>query len=148
MGDVQYHVHRLDKQRRILSIRRGLYRFFYASDLFGQRQRDVLSFLTLETPRVLLLAIIERPGRGQEDLAREASVSQPTVSWHLKRLVEFGIVERHQSGRTVTYSVKGDDAADIARFVRNYHPSVWERWSSRLADIFISYPGQEDRADK
>ena len=137
MGDVQYHVQRLERDRRIISVRRGLYKFFYPAKLFGERQRDVLSVLSLDRPRELLLNIIEHPESTQEELADATKVSQPTVSWHLKRLMELGIVSRHQEGRAVTYSVAG--GAEIANFIRTYHPTVWERWSSRLADIFIAY---------
>ncbi len=99
--------------------------------------------LSLDTPREVLLSIIEKPESSQDELARVAGVSQPTISWHLRRLVDLGIVERRQSGRNVAYRVKGTDAAEIAAFIRSYHPSAWERWSSRLADIFISYSGEE-----
>ena len=34
---------------------------------------------------------------------------------------------------------------EIATFIRTYHPTVWERWSSRLADIFISYGEEAER---
>jgi len=29
----------------------------------------------------------------------------------------------------------------------NYHPTVWERWSSRMADIFITYSDAEQGGD-
>jgi predicted transcriptional regulator len=138
MGAVQYHIRRLEQEGRISSTRRGLYKFFYPADLFGERQRDLLSVLSLDRPRELLLNIIEHPGTTQEALAGATNVSQPTVSWHLKRLIDLEIVDRHQDGRVVTYSVD-DDGAEIAAFIRTYHPTVWERWSSRLADIFIAY---------
>lgn len=143
MGDVQYHIRRLERDGRIHSVRRGLYRFFYPANLFGERQRDVLSVLSLDRPRELLLNIIEHPGSTQEALAEATKVSQPTVSWHLKRLVDLGIVGRQQDGRVVTYSVTG--GAEIAAFIKTYHPTVWERWSSRLADIFIAYSQEEEK---
>ncbi len=143
MGDVQYHVQRLERDRRIISVRRGLYKFFYPADLFGERQRDVLSVLSLDRPRELLLNIIEHPESTQEALADATKVSQPTVSWHLKRLMDLGIVARRQEGRAVTYSVVG--GGEIATFIKTYHPTVWERWSSRLADIFIAYSEGEGR---
>jgi predicted transcriptional regulator len=143
MGDVQYHIRRLELDGRITSARRGLYRFFYPSLLFGQKQKDVLSFLSLETPREILLSIIERPDIGQDELSRAAGISQPSVSWHLKRLIELQIVEKRQSGRVTGYRVVSGGAAEIGRFIRAYHPTVWERWSGRLADIFISYGREE-----
>jgi len=141
MGVVQYHVRRLERDRRIHSMRRGLYKFFYPANLFGERQRDVLSVLSLSRPRELLLNIIEHPESTQEALARATNVSQPTVSWHLKRLVDLGVVGRRQEGRAITYSVV--EGGEIATFIKTYHPTVWEKWSSRLADIFIAYSTEE-----
>lgn len=141
MGDVQYHIHKLERDGRITSTRRGLYKFFYPADLFGERQREVLSVLGLDRPRELLLNIIERPESTQEDLASAAGISQATVSWHMKRLVDLGIVTKGQKGRVATYSATG--GGEIATFIKTYHPTVWESWSSRLADIFIAY-SQED----
>ena len=63
--------------------------------------------LSLETPREILLSIIEHPESTQVTLAVATGVSQPTVSWHLKRLVELGIVGRHQEGRVVTTPLRG-----------------------------------------
>ena len=144
MGDVQYHIRRLEMDGRISSVRRGLYKFFYPSALFGEKQRDVLSVLSLDTPRELLLNIIEKPYSSQEELARALVVSQPTVSWHLKRLVDLGILEKQHTSTGTTYSVVGSSAPEIATFLRSYHPTVWERWSSRLADIFIAYSEEDD----
>ena len=143
MGDVQYHVQRLEREGRINSVRRGLYRFFYSSTLLGDRQRDLLSVLALETPRELLLSLVEKPNSSQDELARATRVSQPTVSWHLKRMIDMGILQKQQSGRGAAYVVAGG-GAEVAALIRSYHPNVWEKWSSRLADIFISYSREEN----
>jgi len=148
MGDVQYHVHRLERDGQVTSTRRGFYRFFYPSTLFGEKQRDILSVLALDTPRELLLAIVGKPGSSQEELARTVGVSQPTASWHLRRLAELGIVLREQKGRSTIYSLTVSSPLEIATFIRNYHPSSWERWSGRLADIFISYSAEDEAGDK
>jgi len=144
MGVVQYHVGRLERDGRVTSARRGLYKFFYPANLFGEKQRDLLSVLSLDKPRELLLNIIEHPGITQEALATATHVSQPTVSWHLNRLTQLRVVERRQEGRSVTYSTAG--GAEVASFIRAYHPTVWEKWSSRLADIFIAYSGEGEES--
>lgn len=140
-GDTQYHLHRLEATGAVRSYRRGLYRFYYLSNLFGERQRDILSILTFDTPREILLSLIEKPGSLHGDLAQAVSLTSATVSWHMKRLVELGIVEREQRGRMVAYRVAGG-GADVANFVRTYHPGIWERWSSRLTDIVLALSGE------
>lgn len=144
MGDVQYNVDRLEKDGMILSVRKGFYRFFYPATLFATKQRDVLAILSLDTPRELLLAILGNPDSNQEELSRIVGVSQPTASWHLRRLSDLGVVAKQQRGRSSVYRLVGASPKEVAAFLKSYHPSVWEKWSSRLADIFISYSGEEE----
>jgi predicted transcriptional regulator len=137
IGDVQYHVNRLEKDGLVKSARTGLYRHFYASRFFGEQEGMVLSALAQRTPRELLLHLIEAPGSSQEDLASSLGISAPAISWNMKRLARLGLVERQQKGRFASYRVIGD-AAEIAEFIRTYHPGVWERWSSRLVEIVLA----------
>lgn len=143
MGDVQYNVNRLEKDGKITSARRGFYRFFYPATLFATKQRDVLGVLSLDTPRELLLAILGNPNSSQEELSKIVGVSQPTASWHLRRLSDLGVVKKQQRGRAAVYQLVGASPEEVASFLKSYHPSVWERWSGRLAEIFISYSSEE-----
>lgn len=97
----------------------------------------ILSVLAQKTPRELILHLINGPGSSQEELAGALAISPPSVSWNLKRLIDLGLVRKDQSGRFASYSVVGD-LSEIAGFVRSYHPGVWERWSSRLADVVMA----------
>jgi len=137
MGDVQYHIDRLEKNGSVKSARRGLYRQFYPAGIFGEREGVVLSVLAQATPRELLLHIIAAPGCSQEDLASSLGLSAPSISWNMKRLVQLGLVEQQQKGRFASYRVIGN-AGEIAEFVRSYHPGVWDRWSSRLTEIVLA----------
>lgn len=137
IGDTQYQLSRLEKSGSIKSFRRGLYRFFFPADLFGERQGVIISVISQETPRELLLSILSKPGSSQEELSASLRLSPPTISWHMKRLLELGLVVRVQQGRHATYRPVSD-SFEIAEFVRNYHPSVWARWSSRLTDIVLA----------
>ena len=42
------------------------------------------------------------------------SLSQPTVSHHLKKLTEAGLLEREQRGRWAYFSLKGDAVEKLA----------------------------------
>lgn len=143
IGDVQYHLGRLEKEGKIRSTKHGLYRFFYSSDLFGEEDGPILAALSQATPRELLLHLVEHPDMTQESLAEAAKLSQPTVSWHMKRLADLGLIQRSQRGRSVAYRVNGN-SLQIALFIRNYHPGVWERWSGRLTEIILAFGSERD----
>lgn len=141
IGDVQYHLDRLEKEGKISSTKQGLYRFFYPADLFGVEDGPILAALSQATPRELLLHLIDSPEMSQDELASKARLSQPTVSWHMKRLTDLGLVQRSQRGRNVIYRVTGN-SGQIALFIRNYHPGVWERWSGRLTEIMLAFTSE------
>jgi predicted transcriptional regulator len=145
MGDLQYHLYALEDLHKISTVRRGLHKFIYPSDIFGDQQKAVLSILSQETPRELLLYLIENPDSNQSKLAEFTGLSSPTITWHINRLVKLGIIECSRNGRFMVCHVVGN-VEEICRFVQNYRTTVWEKWASRLTDIVIalSYNYEED----
>ena len=51
------------------------------------------------------------------ELIEPLGLAQPTVSHHMKKLLDAGIVEREQRGRWAFFSLAGDASATLARVV-------------------------------
>ena len=51
------------------------------------------------------------------ELARGLRISQPLVSWHLRRLVRIGLVKMHREGREVRCSI---DRTRLHEFEREF----------------------------
>lgn len=51
-------------------------------------------------------------------------IKQPTVSYHLKQLVEAGVIAREQCGRYAFYSLRPEVLERIAELVRPQEPVV------------------------
>lgn len=72
-------------------------------------ERLACSFKALSDPaRVRLLSLIAATDAGEAcicDLTGPLGLSQPTVSHHMRQLVDAGIVTREQRGRWAFYSV-------------------------------------------
>lgn len=51
------------------------------------------------------------------DLLDELGISQPTVSHHLKKLVDAGLLTREQRGRWAHYTVVREAFADLSGFL-------------------------------
>ena len=134
MGVLQYHLYRLEKDRTIVSRKRGLYKRFYTRLDFGAEEEEILGVLFQETERDLLLYLSKTPDATPKELSEFARVSASSISWHMKRLVKSGLVEARRQSGSVYYMVKGDPAR-ILVLVKNYHPGIWERWADRLADL-------------
>ncbi len=144
-GDVQYHLFWLEKHGFVRTRKSGFYRFVFPTMVFHEKQEVLLGILSQETPREILLCLLWDPTETQGDLARRLGHSQPTVSWHMGRLVRLGVVDRTRTSRGATYEVLAD-RDDILRFVKSYYPEVWKRWAGRLAGPVVS--GGVDRVDE
>ena len=83
----------------------------------GQAQQLARVFKALGDPtRVRLLSLIAaRPGREACicDLTEPVGLSQPTVSHHMKQLVDAGLVTREQRGRWAFYRLVPDALANL-----------------------------------
>jgi predicted transcriptional regulator len=134
IGVIQYHVYRLEKDGKIVSRRQGLYKRFYPSLGFGEQEKEILNLLSQETARDLVLYLIQNPDTSQKQLSEYAGISPASINWHMKRLSDTGFIEMRREGSSVFYTVKGDSLL-ILTLLRNYHPSIWEKWAERLADL-------------
>jgi DNA-binding MarR family transcriptional regulator len=136
-GDVQYHLFWLEKRGFIETRKSGFFRFVYPTMVFQEKQEVLLGVLSQETPREILLCLLCDQTMTQGDLARRLGHSQPTISWHMDRLVHLGVVSKKRTSRGVVYEVLAD-RDDILSFVRSYHSQVWKRWAGRLAGLVVS----------
>ena len=136
MGVIQYHLYGLEREQKIISRRRGLYKRFYTTHVFGDRQLEILDTLSQETDRDILLFLIQNPDATQRELSEYVRISPASINWHMQRLSDTGLVEAKHEGMNVRYFVR-DDRAEILALLRSYHPAVWERWADRLANIIL-----------
>jgi len=84
--------------------------------------RLALMFRALGDPtRVLLVSLIAAHQDGEAcvcDLIEPVGLAQPTVSHHLKQLVDAGLITREQRGRWSYYRVVADSLTNLARALR------------------------------
>jgi len=134
MGVIQYHLNTLEKERKIISRRRGFYKRFYPTVLFGDREQEIMDVLVQETERDLLLYLLQNPNATQKELSGYAKITPSSINWHMQRLSKSRLIETTREGANVRYLLKVNKA-EILTLLKNYQPAVWERWADRLADI-------------
>ena len=142
MGAMQYHLGVLEREKSVLSRRKGLYKRFYPSLAFGESQRNILDVLSQETERDILLYLIGNPGATQKELAGYARISSGTINWHMKRLSTSGLVSISRDGQYVRYRLTMNPD-EILKLLQSYHPSIWENFADRFADVIDEVSGIE-----
>ena len=79
IGNIQYHLDALEKIGNIKSRKITRYKVYYDVGVLGGRHESILAILQQETPRSILLYLIENPGASQTEIATFVGCSAPTV---------------------------------------------------------------------
>src|SRR5215469_4489311 len=98
LGGIQYQLNQLEVTNLIRSRRIGLYKTYYTICISGERNEKISAFLQQETPRDIILYLIENPGATNDQIAHHKGFSAPAISWHLSRSIQIGIVSSHRDG--------------------------------------------------
>jgi len=98
-GQLQYHLRRLRRADRVVADDR-YGRTHYFPPGYEEAERERIALARRETARAVLVALLagERPAA---DLAEELAVARSTLSYHVERLRDAGLVDerRDESGR-------------------------------------------------
>lgn len=137
MGTTQYHLELLEKMGKIVSEKDSFQRFYFPVGSFGNMEKNIMKILNQDTARDILLLVIEKKNPTQTDIVNNIKISPATANWHISRLVEFDIIQEQRDGKFKRYHLNGN-ANNIVNILKNYHSSVWNTWSSRMAELFIA----------
>ena len=138
MGSVQYHSYRLQKTGKITSVKEGLYKLHFQSGVFCDDEKKILRILNQEKPREIIMYIIEEGRPTQTDIVNRVRISAPSVHWHVKRLIAFNMIEEVKEGKYKRYTLRNGNVKFIGELLKNHHPTFWNRWCSRIAEMFLS----------
>ena len=140
MGTVQYHLDRLEKAGKITSQKHGLHKYYFAVG-FEENEKQLLEVLSNETAREILMLIVERKSPSQTEIGEYVGISPASVNWHIKRLEDSKIIDGIREGKFKRYKLRGD-SRQVAAMLKNFYPNIWDRWSNRLAEMFLSMSSQ------
>jgi len=142
MGTTQYHLELLEKMGKIVSEKDSFQRFYFPVGSFGNLERNILKILNQETARDILLLIIEKRNPTQTDIVNGIKIAAGTANWHISRLLELGIIREERDGKFKRYSFNGNPGT-LVNMMKNYHTSIWNKWSTRMAELFITASSTE-----
>jgi len=93
-GETQHHLRALAEAGEIDSRRDGEYRRFFPAERFNEFEQIALGYLRRETPRNMLIALLESPADTGSELADRLDVSRATVSNYAGELEDAGLLDR------------------------------------------------------
>lgn len=111
-GETQYHLRRLTDSDTLESYRDGDYKRYFPVGQFEAFEKVALGYLRRQTPRAMLMAVLEDPELTGTELARELDVSTATISTMASEMAEAGVLDRDNCYRVT------DPEAVLSLFLR------------------------------
>ena len=139
MGSLQYFLAKLENNGKITSQRKGLHKHYFPTGIFEENEKEILQFLTRETDREIIFTIIENVNPTQTDIKRALRISSSAINWHLRRLIDSEIIVEERDRKYKRYRLSSKvNSSYIGNLLKNYYPNIWDKWSNRLAEMFLS----------
>jgi len=103
-GTTMYHLEVLEQTRLVSSLREGRYRRYFVNgaELDGA-SKETVAILCNETTAQVADAVHTTPGATQKEVARAVGLTPQALHWHMRRLVEAGLVRKEREGRVVRH---------------------------------------------
>ena len=96
-GETQHHLRALIDAGVVEARRDGEYRRFFPAGQFSEFERTALGYLRRETPRGMVIELLESPADTGSELADRLSVSRATVSNYAGELEAAGLLDRSEA---------------------------------------------------
>lgn len=136
-GETQHHLRRLESEDTIESRKDGDYSRYFPAGRFTEFEQVALGYLRRETPRGMLVALLDSPDISSGAIAERLDVSRPTVSKHAAEMESAGLLARENG-----YSV--EQAETLLMLLVQYADSFDEETVAlaAAADDLVAYdPG-------
>ncbi|QLH05351.1 ArsR family transcriptional regulator [Nitrosopumilus oxyclinae] len=135
-GVLSHYLGKLEKSGIIKVIRGPRQSRFYPPKI-TEDESIVIKALRKQTPRDLLLALIENDGLEFSQLVKAVKKSPSTVSLYLSQIVDDGLVEIRLVELKKRYHIKARDLID--KLIEDYRPSLLEKPTAGFEDIINSF---------
>ena len=134
-GVLSHYLGKLEKNGLVKVMRGPRQTRFYPPKI-TEDESIVIKALRKQTPRDLLLALVENDGLEFSELVKKVGKSPSTVSLYLSQIVQDGLVEIKLEKLKKRYYIKARDLID--QLIEDYRPRLLEKPSSGFEDIFNS----------
>lgn len=136
-GTVQYHLRWLVENDVVEREVDGSYTRYYPSEGFVASDTGIMNALRSEHRRRIVAYLYSEGGLTTTELDERLDISRSTVSWHLSKLEDDGVVEKHRRGREMVYELVDPERVEYLYTV--HRRGFTDRVVDRLLDLWDSY---------
>ena len=116
LSTIRYHCTLLERSHLIRVMEdKGFKRFFQNGGTYSRSEQDLLSCLRSETTSEILRIVMVHPEISRQEIADAIGKSGPSITWHMQRLEEKGLLSIRRDGRSVRYRIDGPTSILLAQ---------------------------------
>lgn len=134
VGDLQYHLHRLEKANLISAHEEGRRKRYFVNDEVRYIDREILSQVRMKTPRRIIIFLLLNPDSGFKDILAEFNFTKGALSFHLKRLLKAGLLVKGKRERETIYKVADEER--IGQLLISYRSSMMDDTLDGFIDLW------------
>lgn len=143
-GQVLYHLNYLEKLELIVVKKDGKFSRYFVTNLIGRREKDVISVQRHEVPRTISILLLFFKQLSHKHILEHVSVSPSTLSFHLAKMVDSGVLMREARGRESIYRLV--DEALVTKTLIRHRASFRCPVVDRFCEVFEAFAEGEGEA--
>ena len=137
LSTIDYHLHYMEKKQLVVSRMDGKYKRYFVSKEMGKGDKKIFSMLRQEMPRKIVMFILLNPRAIHKEICKHIKKAPSTVSFHMKKLIEAGVVEEISLGKEKAYVVRNEDR--VAKLLMMYKSTFLDKAVDKFIDAWASF---------
>jgi predicted transcriptional regulator len=122
-GALSYHLTLMRISGKIVPLEdHGITGYFENSGKYDRNEQKILKYLRQDTDKQILFALARSPLMSRRDFEKIFGVSGPTISWHMKRLIDDGLLSTRKDGRFSRYVLSDQTRSCLEKYSPYLHP--------------------------
>ncbi len=129
-----YHLLYLERNDVVQAVKEGGYRRYYIKGELGSEDRKILALLRQEIPLRIVLHLLKHTSAQHKEILQEIAVAPSTLSYHLRKLVKYNVVDIVIENDEKLYVIK--NKRSVIQLILRYKPySLIEKFKDLWVDF-------------
>lgn len=134
VGDLQYHLHQLEKAELITPHEEGKRKRYFVREEVPSIDRKVLSVIRMKTPRRIVIFLLLNPESSFKEILAEFNFTKGALSFQLKRLIKAGLVVKGRRESENIYRISDEER--IGQVLITYKSSIIDEVMGDFIDVW------------
>jgi predicted transcriptional regulator len=131
VGSLEYHLRYMEKRELVSARNDAGYSRFYSKNKFNPEVKSIIAFMRQPIPRGILLFLLRERKSSHGGILVNFRISAATLSYHLKRMCNTGVLRVEKAGRESFFEICQPDKVEeiVIVYRRSFFNGIVEDFS-------------------